>query len=319
MNALLAFEASVRCGSFAAAARELNVTPAAVSRMVARLEAHLGTLLLRRGPAGGTPTESGALLFGELARSFRGLEAALTEISARRAGARSVTLSVSTAFTTHWLMPRMGRFQADLPEVDLHFRLLPGPSRGPVDEVDLGMRFDPFDRDHEVTALAPEIVLAVCSPAYLGTWEPSAPSGPPLREAAIIGLSGGETDWLALLDEAGAAGRPAPSLTFTDYAVVVQAALLGQGIAPGWLNVVGHWLGEGALVPAVPRIRRTGRTCQLVRARSRAASRAVAAVRDWIEAEMGREIALLDARHPGLGLCEPPGAGASDEAPIGGK
>ncbi|KQT68952.1 MULTISPECIES: LysR substrate-binding domain-containing protein [unclassified Aureimonas] len=295
MNALLAFEASVRLKSFAGAARELNVTPAAVSRMVARLEAHVGLRLLLRSATGSSPTDSGALLFAGLTKSFAGIEAALTEIEARRSGQRSVTLSVSTAFTTHWLMPRMGRFQAELPEIDLHFRLLPGPARGPVDDVDLGMRFDAFDMAHEVTLLAPEVVLPVCSPAYRDA------HGPEVGGGAMIDLSG-EAGLSDLLGDLAGTIRPAQSLAFSDYAIVVQAALLGQGVALGWLNVVAHWLREGALVPAAPRLRVTGRPCQLVRLKARPASPAVEAVRDWIAAEMAAEIAAIDTRHPALGL-----------------
>lgn len=299
MNALLAFEASVRCGSFAGAARELNVTPAAVSRMVARLEDHLGTRLLLRSASGNRPSESGGLLFEGVSKSFRGIEAALLEIEARKRGSRHVTLSVSTAFTTHWLMPRMGRFQADLPEVDLHFRLLPGPLGGPVDDVDLGMRFDAFGAGHEVTFLAPEIVLPVCSADYARSAGGDAAAG--AARVAVIGLSGAQHDLSDLVEAAGGA-EPAQSLAFSDYAIVVQAALLGQGVALGWLNVVAHWLSVGALVPAAPRIRVTGRPCQLVRSRSKPSRPAVAAVRDWITGEMRREIAAIDGRYPELGL-----------------
>lgn len=314
MNTLLAFEASVRCGSFAGAARELNVTPAAVSRMVARLEDHLGTRLLHRSATGNRPSESGGVLFEGVSKGFRGIEAALVEIEARKRGSRHVTLSVSTAFTTHWLMPRMGRFQAALPEVDLNFRLLPGPLGGPVDEVDLGMRFDAFGADHEVTFLAPEIVLPVCSAEYAraaGGGAAAAGAAKVARAArtAVIGLSGVRHDLSDLVEAAGGAGT-AHSLAFSDYAIVVQAALLGQGVALGWLNVVAHWLSVGALVPAAPRIRVTGRPCQLVRSRSKPARPAVAAVRDWIAAEMRHEIAAIDGRYPALGLAAAVRAGS---------
>ena len=298
MNALLAFEAVVRCGSFARAASEMRVTPPAVSRMVGRLEDHIGTRLLNRAPGGNTPTMDGSILFEGISKSFRGIEAALKEIERRRSDSQSVTLSVSTAFTTHWLMPRFPRFQAEVPNVDLRFQLLPGPIGGPVDDVDLGMRFDAFGADHEVLLLAPEVLLPICSASYLERQKRGrlGPDG-----EAVINLTGAQPDWSGLVDfsDAFQAGH---ALAFSDYTIVVQAALLGQGIALGWLSVVAHWLSVGSLVPASNRLRVTGRPCQIVRSRSRPARPAVVAVRDWIAEEVRHEIRVIDAKFPELKL-----------------
>ncbi|WP_062116233.1 LysR family transcriptional regulator [Aureimonas sp. AU40] len=298
MNALLAFESAARCGSFARAAAELSVTPPAVSRMIGRLEDHLGVRLIQRMPTGNTLTESGAILFEGIEKSFRGVEAALREIERRRSDDRSVTLSVSTAFTTHWLMPRFSRFQADLPEIDLRFQLLPGPLGGPVDDVDLGMRFDAFGRDHDVRLLAPEVLLPICTPAYR---ERLRNGRIPPESEAVINLSSAQPDWSNLVDFNGAF-ETGHSLAFSDYTIVVQAALLGQGVALGWLSVVAHWLCVGSLVPASTKLRVTGRPCQLVRSRARPLRPAVAAVRDWIAEEVRREISAIDRTYPELEL-----------------
>ncbi|WP_182085904.1 LysR family transcriptional regulator [Aureimonas sp. ME7] len=298
MNTLLAFEAAVRCGSFAKAATELSVTPPAVSRMIGRLEDHLGTRLIHRSATGNTLSENGTILFDGISQSFRGIEAALEEIARRQSGSQSVTLSVSTAFTTHWLMPRFNRFQQDLPHVDLRFQLVPGALGGAVDEVDLGMRFDAFGADHEVLFLAPEVLLPICSAAYRDQLRDGRL---PTDSEAIINLSSAQPDWSNLVDFTGAF-QTGHSLAFSDYTIVVQAALLGQGIALGWLSVVAHWLCVDALVPASAKMRITGRSCQLVRARDRPARPAVTAVRDWIAAEVSHELATIDAKYPELHL-----------------
>lgn len=300
MNALLAFEAAVRCGTFAKAADELSVTPPAVSRMIARLEDHLGTRLIQRSPTGNTLTENGSILFEGIAKSFSGIQRALEEISRRQSGSQSVTLSVSTAFTTHWLMPRFNRFQAALPQVDLRFQLLPGPLGGPVDDVDLGMRFDGFAADHDVLLLAPEVLLPICSASYRDRLRDGRL--PPDSEA-IINLSSAQPDWSNLVDFTGAF-QTGHSLAFSDYAIVVQAALLGQGVALGWLNVVAHWLCTDALVPASTKLRVTGRPCQLVHSRARPTRPAVSAVRDWIAEEVSQELATIDDKYPELHLAE---------------
>src|ERR671939_507884 len=94
-TALFVFEAAARCGSFTRAAAELNVTQPAVSRMLARLEAHFGVRLFERSPAGLALTEDGNMLYRQVADAFRGIEATIRELEARRTGKETVNLSVS--------------------------------------------------------------------------------------------------------------------------------------------------------------------------------------------------------------------------------
>ena len=63
------------------------------------------------------------------------------QIEARATGVESVTLSVLTAFTTHWQMPRMNRLNQAFPSVDLRFQLISGRIGEPLVDVDPGMRF----------------------------------------------------------------------------------------------------------------------------------------------------------------------------------
>ena len=140
-NALFVFEAAARSGSFTRAADELNVTQPAVSRMLSRFESYLGLRLFERGGKGAVLTPEGEVLYRRVADGFRSIEAGLREVEQLRAGKETVTISVSSAFTTHWLMPRMDRFQRRFPAVDLRFQMIAGSLRGPVENVDLGMRF----------------------------------------------------------------------------------------------------------------------------------------------------------------------------------
>ncbi len=78
----------------------------------------------------------------------------------------------------------------------------------------------------------------------------------------------------------------------------MQAALLGQGIAIGWLNVAAHWLRSGAFVPVGDRIISTGRHCQFVRSRDRSDRPVVAAVRDWIIVRLREDLAEIDKLYP---------------------
>lgn len=300
-NALFVFEAAARTGSFTRAAGELNVTQPAVSRMLSRFESHLGMRLFERGGKGAVLTQEGETLYRRVADGFRSIEAGLREIEQLRAGKEAVTLSVSSAFTTHWLMPRMDRFQKRFPSVDLRFQMIAGSLRGPVENVDLGMRFVAADEPVPDEALVlHEVMLPVCSPGY--RCEPGA-----AEQAAggitVIQLTDSPSDWAnQYAPFVTGRGGPIKALTFSDYAVVVQAALLGQGIAFGWITVVAYALMSGALVPAADRLTVGERICVLLTPRNRPARPIVREIRDWIIAELRAEVAAIDRLHPALGL-----------------
>lgn len=301
MNGLFTFEAAARCGSFSRAADELNVTPAAVSRMMSRLEEHLDTALFIRQPVGVTLTESGQLLFDAIARGFAGIESAVREIDDRRTGIETVSLSVSTGFTTHWMMPRMAEFKKEFPAVDLRFQLVMGALSGSVNDVDLGMRFvDGPDERHEAVFVMPEMLLPICSPDYM---ESHAISGTRISRVpdTTINLSDAQPDWSKLFTPAKG-GETQNSMIFSDYAIVVQAALLGQGVALGWLNVVAHWLRVRTLVPAREQLMVTGRRCHLVRLRDKPTRPVVSRVRDWMIGELTADVAGVSMLYPSLNI-----------------
>ncbi|QDL90391.1 LysR family transcriptional regulator [Paroceanicella profunda] len=301
LNALHTFEAVARRGSFARASEELNVTPPAVSRMIARLEEYLGVTLFVREPGGVQLSAAGELLFEATARGFATIESALSELQDRRRGLETVAISVSTGFTTHWMMPRMALFKQRFPRVELRFQLIMGAISGPVSDVDFGMRFtEGPDAQHETAFIMPEILVPVCSPRY-----PRADRRVPLPSGSPPGPVPGENrmDWSHLFFSGPAAAEePSAPLIFSDYAIVLQAAILGQGMALGWLNVVSHWLCTGDLVPAGEQISVTGRRCQFVNQRNRPLRPVARAVRDWMTLQLQADARQAAEKYPGLGL-----------------
>jgi DNA-binding transcriptional LysR family regulator len=298
-NALFVFDAAARTGSFTAAAAELNVTQPAVSRMVGRFEQYLGVRLFDRTAGGAVLTEEGELLYRRVVDGFRSIESGLIEIERRRRGTETVTISVSSAFTTHWLMPRMDKLQRQFPNVDLRFQLISGSLRGAVENVDFGMRFrDRDDRESNGALVMKEVMLPVCTAGYR-----DADAEGPAEGNTIIRLVDTPGDWAAQYPSFLTRRRgPSKSLTFSDYAVVVQAALLGQGIALGWPTVVSHWLLTGALVPASETLTTTRRICELVPPRNRPIRPVASDIRDWIIAQLRNDISAIDRLHPRLGL-----------------
>jgi LysR family glycine cleavage system transcriptional activator len=296
LNALFAFEAAGRLKSFSRASEELNVTPAAVSRMMRRLEDHLDTALFQRDGSGVALSGNGLLLHEATSRAMTQIETALTEIEQSDRTQDTVTLSLSTAFTTHWLIPRMARFKAAFPTVNLRFQLLMGAVSGPVDDVNLGMRFltAPVP-GHSVFPIMPEVVLPVSSPSYRRRPVDDGVTWMRLSEGEARPADGNLSD---------PALNGAASLFFTDYAIAVQAALLGQGVCWGWINVIGHWMREGQLIPFAPRLQVSERACCLLQRRGRGQNPVVDLVRDWLIAELRADYTALLGQYPQLALPE---------------
>ncbi|NDW52093.1 LysR family transcriptional regulator [Aliiroseovarius sp. PrR006] len=137
---LRAFEAAARHQNLSQAARELNVTHAAISQHVRKLEEELGEPLLLRQGRGMAVTDAGRLLAESLGNGFATIADGVGQIR-RRGQDRAVQISVTPAFASHWLMPRIGSFWSEHPEI----RISINPSADLVDlrndGVDLAVRY----------------------------------------------------------------------------------------------------------------------------------------------------------------------------------
>lgn len=137
---LRAFEAAARHQNLSQAARELNVTHAAISQHVRRLEEELGEPLLLRQGRGMALTDAGRLLAESLGNGFATIADGVEQIR-QRGQDRAVQISVTPAFASHWLMPRIGSFWSEHPEIKISIN----PSANLVDlrrdGVDLAVRY----------------------------------------------------------------------------------------------------------------------------------------------------------------------------------
>ncbi|MDH3262866.1 MAG: LysR family transcriptional regulator [Paracoccaceae bacterium] len=168
LTALRAFEAAARAGGFSAAARELNVTHAAVAQQVRALEAHLSLTLLVREGRGLRLTDEGARLATALAQGFATIADAIAEL-AEADRARPLRISVTHSFATQWLMPRLGGFWARHPEIALSLH----PDNRVVDlaaeRIDLAIRCGRGGwAGVEAELLTPTHFTVVGAPALLG-------------------------------------------------------------------------------------------------------------------------------------------------------
>ncbi|RWB19839.1 MAG: LysR family transcriptional regulator [Mesorhizobium sp.] len=295
---LLVFEAAVRLASFTAAAREFNVTQPSVSRSIAQLETDIGVALFTRNSTGLTPTADGRALYSAVRKGFDGIEEVIRGIKEKNVAKPVVTLSLSSSLVTHWFVPRLSIFATRFPDVDLRFELIAGVLRGPVENVDLATRIlADDDLSYHRWAFSPEIIVPVCSPSYLsahGRLKHDADG----EGHVLLHLTDAKLQWLdAWGHVADRKTSKAKWLEFSDYAVVLQAAMNGEGVALGWLSNVSRALLQGTLVPASDRQINTGRTHHLIAPRSRPVRPIVSEICAWMIAEMQAE---LKALHPML-------------------
>lgn len=298
LNALRAFEASARHGSFSLAAAELNVTPAAVGQLVRNLELWLGAPLFHRGHSGRARlqlTEAAEKALPDIRAGFDRLSLGLARL--QEGGASGVlTVTVSPAFAAKWLLPRLDRFQTRRPDIDLrldtNLKLLDFAAQG----VDIGVRYGAGSWPGlKAELLMQEEVYPVCSPnlmASLKLTNPGDLNGATLIHDQSVDPSSGFTTWDVWFRSAGCSdlsvGR---GLRINNSAAVLQAAIDGQGIALARSILARDDLAAGRLVRLFPEITTPSQLGYYVvyRAELQALPK-LTAFRDWLLEEAGQEI-----------------------------
>jgi DNA-binding transcriptional LysR family regulator len=167
LNAVRAFEATARLNSVSQAAEQLHVTHGAVSRQLKVLEEHLGVALFVKDGRGLKLTDAGVRLRDASADAFDRLRSVCAELSHGSADAPFV-LGCSGSLLARWFIPRLGRLNADLPDLRLHLSAGEGdldPRRPGLDAL-LIFAEPPWPADMQVFELAKERIGPVMSPRY---------------------------------------------------------------------------------------------------------------------------------------------------------
>ncbi len=246
LTALIMLEAILRRKSFTAAAAELGVTQAAVSRQIALLEEELGQPMFLRKHRAIEPTAACLALGASLAQSLANI---LDTIESIKGSAQDVvTIGATVAVSSFWLLPRLADFRAQNPGIQM--RVISQDNKIDLDggQVDIAVRFGvpPFN-DGTVIASRGDVVMLVCSPDYLER----RCGGPLSKDDELIETDAEDRSWLswnqwiARLDLQFAVK---PSLRFNHYTETIFAARAGQGVALGWGALVQTFLDDGTLV-----------------------------------------------------------------------
>ncbi len=252
LGALRAFEAAARHLSFAKAAEELHVTPAAVSHQVKALEEHLGQQLFRRFNRAVLLSEPGQRLLPGLRDGFDRLAEAVDRL--RTADARGpLTVTVAPGFAAKWLVPRLDRFQTRHPDIEVRIDAAPQVIDLTREEVDIAIRYGAGKYPGlRVDRLLPEEVSPVCSPHLLQGPHPLR-EPKDLRSHTLIHSAWGEDDsspdWRMWLLAAGVRDVDwTRGPRFGEYNLAIDAAIAGQGVALASGVLAGADLAAGRLV-----------------------------------------------------------------------
>jgi LysR family glycine cleavage system transcriptional activator len=277
LNGLKAFEASARAGSFTAAATELNVSPAAISRMVRLLEARVGVVLFERRANRLVPTPAGQAYQVGLTQLFDGL-ASLTDRVAAVAGRHVLTVGVGPTFAIRWLIPRLADFRKQAPEIEV--RITTGGAAAPFgDDWTCGIRLG--NGAWEGLAAEPLFaadLLPVCAPRLAGRLDRPAD----LKGASLIRVAHSADDWPRWLSAVGLPSLRADGPEFEYYGQALQAAADGVGVAMGIRPYIDDDVAAGRLIAPFDRSVPKGMRWYLVYRKFRAAEPGFAAFQRWL-------------------------------------
>ncbi len=253
LQALAVFEAVGRQLSFSAAAEQLGTTQPAVSQRISALEAEIGTALFRRLHRGVVLTPEGEQLHRAVRDSLLLIREAIAALEPT--SEKALTIATDFEFAAWWLMPRLGDFRQRFGDIRVHVLTSQDEVDFSSQQVDVSVFFGTGHWvDCTATCLFPEIVVPVCAPSILHGIELGDPSD--WRRLPLLHLAASRPGrwftWQDLLTDEDLASRDRrKDLTFTNYHLVLQAALMGQGVALGWRPLVDSFLSDGQLM-AVP-------------------------------------------------------------------
>ena len=248
MNTLRAFEAAARLLSFTRAAEELHVTQAAISHQIKALETAIGVRLFRRLNRSLLMTEAGQRYLPVVRDALDALRDA-TEALTRQDETGVLTVSTVPSFAATWLVPRLTRFRAAHPEIDIRISATDEIIDLERNGVDMGIRYGSDNHPGLRTDRLLNVEqFLVCSPRLVNEGAHPLRTPEDLRYHTLL-HDETSADWHRWLKEMGVAGTDAArGPTFNHSNVVIEAAIDGQGVAVARSAIAATALADGRLV-----------------------------------------------------------------------
>ncbi|HEY3910549.1 MAG TPA: LysR substrate-binding domain-containing protein [Stellaceae bacterium] len=281
LNAVKAFEAAARLGSFTRAAAELGVTHGAVSRQIRLLEDRLGARLFQRTGRNAVPTRAGTDLLAEAGPALDRLASAAQRVGRGAQMPGLLCISALPTFAMRWLIPRLPEFQQAHPELELRIVTASTPAEQFCMDADVVVSGPARQPGWVGKRFLGEARLPLLSPELIERCPLRAP--PDLARHTLLHAATLPEAWPRWLAAAGLPElKPARDQVFEHFYFAIQAALEGLGVVMGPLALVGDELRAGRLVAPIsdPVVRTRGYFFYAPEAGSNAAE--IAAFRKWL-------------------------------------
>jgi DNA-binding transcriptional LysR family regulator len=299
LNALRAFEAAARLGSFARAAEELSVTAGAISQQVANLEASLGMVLFDRNGPKLSLRDAGRAYLPTLRRALDEIEAATLDLITHGAGERKLVIGALHTLASSWLIPKLNRFQNENPDIRPVIETLAlnfaTPERSPdlgARQMDVGLYFgDGHWPGMICDKLFDEIQVVAAKPGYITSGDVTGQSGlvDPLdligRYPRLVHTTRPKAwhDW-GQANGIAITGSPGPA--FEHFFMLIEAAKAGMGIALLPRVLIEGPLSEGRLEIISDATLTSPGAYHLITPENRTELPEVIAFRDWLLEEV---------------------------------
>lgn len=291
LQLLAVFESAARLGSFTEAARELGLTQPAVSRHIASLEQLTGLDLFHRSANRVELSAAGEELLSAVQGGLGRIDSRLRALTGN---GTTFLLAANPGFAQQWLVPHLDRLQAALGDIDLRLRLFDRNSELEDQAFDAAIHLTSISGAPPGTrVLFPEVVVPVASPDLAaGLAADLALGGRQSAEALVqvpkLHLDGRDRHWLDWAEWFGAHDVAWPAdeaeatrLSYNNYALVMNDALAGRGVALAWRGLVDDALATGALVAVGPEVHNPPNAYQLIPG-SAAPIEVLDRVADWL-------------------------------------
>ncbi len=285
LTALRALEVTGRLGSLAKAAEELRVTVGAVSQHIRNAEAQLGRSVFERTPRGLRATPVGVQLLASLTHGFREIARAVAAAEARPSAV--LTVSVAPVLAAKWLVPRLTRFYAAHPGLQLRIDASSQLVDFEISDVDAGVRVGAGPWPNvRVEKLAGLELFPVCSPALAAQIR----GLDDLRGLPIIRDHGSPGRWPQWLAARGCADLPLHAgPIYSDAALCLEAAIAGQGVAMAWPTLAADALKSDLVRAPFPERVASGEFYWLATSPVRPPSANIRVFARWLRAELAAD------------------------------
>lgn len=283
LYALQGFVAAARLRKLSRAAAALNLTVSALSHQLRGLEERLGRRLFERGPRGVDFTPDGERLYDRIAPHLDAIEQALQPYAARRD--EVLTLSLMPSFASSWLVPRLPRFVAAHPQIEINLQSSSALVDFAREPVDAALRFGPGNwAGLQAEHLFDDWITPTASPALVE--RVGRPTLATLGDFPLLGDPGNR--WAEWFQRFG--GRePARFVAhFNDSETLHRAAAEGLGIALGRVTLARPLVDAGRLLPLFSQRLQSEFSHYLVHPPRSDGHRGLAAFRAWLLDEARR-------------------------------